>query len=202
MPTAPMPQTSRKSRSRAPATKSTAVPVTQSTTAAPKSGSMSSRTAAATSTASGLKKPCADAAKLGLVAHGVDRHVSHEKPARDLRRLEVQRPDPDPPLAAVDLMADSRDQHEDEEREARDQQPGREPLPDRDRHDEQRGAERAAEQDGEKLPLEMEERVAHRALGDVQGRRGNHHQADEQQAEDRGDDYRVDCQPLLAARRA
>ena len=44
----------------APATNNTAVPVTQSTTAAPKSGSASSSTAAAASTANGLKNPCAE----------------------------------------------------------------------------------------------------------------------------------------------
>ncbi|MND03134.1 hypothetical protein D3C83_228130 [compost metagenome] len=44
---------------RAPATNRTAVPVTQSTTAAPKSGSSSSSAAAATSTASALKNPSA-----------------------------------------------------------------------------------------------------------------------------------------------
>ena len=136
------------------------------------------------------------------MAHGVDRHVGHESQRaisdgwKFSSPIRIQR---ELPLTAWPMPGISTS---DEQREARDQQPGRDPLPQRYRHDEHRSAERAAEQDGEELPLEMEERVARQPLRDVEGSRGDHHEADEQQAEDRGDDHRVDGEPLLAACRA
>jgi hypothetical protein len=99
-------------------------------------------------------------------------------------------------------VAYARDADQDQQREARDQQPRRDALPHGDRRDQHGAAEGAAEQHREELALEVEVRVAGQPLRDVQGSGRHHDEPGEQQPEDGDQDDRVERKPLLAAGRA
>ena len=87
-------------------------PVTNSTVAAPKSGSASSSSATNSEQRHRLDEPVRSAAQLVLAAHGVARDEDEREHARQLGRLEVEAQHADPAPAAVDHVPEPGIEHE------------------------------------------------------------------------------------------
>ena len=127
----------------------------------------------------------------------VARGIHRDRQLAQLGWLEAHDDQPDPAARAVHALADEGQQHEDEQQQRGDEDPGRELLPDSHRylHDDQRDQHRQAEE--QQVPVEKIGRRVARELGVVGHRHRSavdHHEAERQQGDDDADKRAVEAE--------
>ena len=180
-----------------PATTSTAKEQTRITNVVPRSCCRNTSAIAK----AGDREPDREPARVEIVAMlmAVARDRDDHRDLRDLRRLELQRPDLEPRLRA--LVALARHEHADQEREHRDiderPQIAHAPVVDRE-HD---GHRDHAEDDGEALALDVIE-LAHPLPGETgSARRVDHQEPEPADRERQREQHRVGVTPRAGFRR-
>ncbi len=158
------------------------------TTKAPKSGSRSSRTPTSQNHPRHGQKAAPEAAHGVELAHRVVGGVEHGEQLHQLGRLQVDRPQRQPALRAIDRPADMRNQHQHQQHDTAQEQPGRQLLPEAHRHLEGNHAgDQADGQEHRVADQEVGRLVAGElaAFGRGDGRRIDHHQSEQQQEQRR-----------------
>src|SRR5690606_29077356 len=133
--------------------------------------------------------------------HQIAGQEHHGKQLGQFGRLHVHRADRDPAPAAVDLPADARDQHQDQQGKTEEQQREAELLPQPQR--DSQGAEQRDDADHHihQLALHVIQRAAQLTGGHFHGGGADHHQPQRQQRQTGDQQRQVHVEPALAYQR-